>query len=503
MSSRRVPYRKFSQSVRKFDCDRVLHKVALVSAELQRAEANLGPQRWPAGGPVRQFSLASVARTAIVDSGTRRKRVASGPVTDGELRDLCGLSIETDHADVPERGILTDPAMARMLARLMYHQALFAYSDYENMARSFGLLVDHDPSIRGVPTPSDWERVLGVPLPVYMAVVFQLASIATTYGGRVKVPHIEECHRLGCFAGADVATVLQLIRTHLAADIRSLRAEGQKYQIADAKMWSFNPLMGRPLIEYRGSGFVLPVYNYLIQKMTPLGFYFTGLSHFGSDFPRAMGDSFERYVGRHLAQLADAGAVVIPEITFGRENKRTIDYFLVFEELVVLVEVKGLRATADARAGVDEGLENLVRKVQDARDQIDKTAALIGTIPELSHIPSDRPLRGLVVTIEPVHQIDTYVYADKFGTNVVESSTSCAHDLERICPTLAKQSDAGRRVLDALTFNDPTPPSLDRAVKDLPVERNPVIDALWDSWIDVAPFPKGRTTTSATGPMVH
>ncbi|MBM4538199.1 hypothetical protein GS463_03105 [Rhodococcus hoagii] len=45
----------------------------------------------------------------------------------------------------------------------------------------------------------------------------------------------------------------------------------------------------------------------------------------------------------------------------------------------MLVEVKGMRANALAKAGIDAGLEQLVDKVQGARNQIDKTAKLIKT----------------------------------------------------------------------------------------------------------------------------
>ncbi|MBM4510617.1 hypothetical protein GS425_05455 [Rhodococcus hoagii] len=99
------------------------------------------------------------------------------------------------------------------------------------------------------------------------------------------------------------------------------------------------------------------------------------------------GDSFEKYVGRHLALLEAAGAAVHPEVTYGKDTKKTVDYFVVFEEVVVLVEVKGMRANALAKAGIDAGLEQLVDKVQGARNQIDKTAKLIkDRIPELAFI---------------------------------------------------------------------------------------------------------------------
>ena len=119
MESRRVSYRKFSQYVRKFNPDRLLEKIAQISAELERARLGRESTRWPGNSSVHQFSLALVARTAIIDGHNRRKRRADKPVTDSEIHYLCAQAIEVDHPDVPERGILDDWALTRMMARLI------------------------------------------------------------------------------------------------------------------------------------------------------------------------------------------------------------------------------------------------------------------------------------------------------------------------------------------------------------------------------------------------
>ncbi|MFD4443638.1 hypothetical protein ACFWPK_28075 [Nocardia sp. NPDC058519] len=487
MSTRRIPYRKFAQAVRRFDVSRVLDMITSTSAELQRADFGLASRRWSETGPVRQFTLAAVARVAIVEAGRRRGRVVDRPLTDNELFALCVMAIELDHCDVPETGILSDPGLTRMFARIMYQQALFQYSDFENIARTIGLLIDVDPAVRGIPTDADWCAALGATLSEFMTIVFQLTSLTNTYGGHLTPSHIHEAHQMGFFAGLDLDTVRSVIERNLAADLPSLQSVARTHEQAEAKNWSYNPLLGNPLVKDGKGGYLLPVYNYLVQKITPLGLFYTGMEHFGEDFSRALGDSFERYAGRHLAFLESAGAVVYPEVAYNRGQNKTIDYFLVFDEVVVLIETKGFRPKDDARAGTESGLSNLVAKVQHARNQIDRTAALIGEAPELAHIPADREIRGLVVTLEPVHNIDTFLYRDMFSANEVESSTISAHDIERICPILAAEPGAGRKVLEALTFADPTPPALDRAVKGLPSRRNPISTALWDSWKRVVP----------------
>ncbi|MGW5383992.1 hypothetical protein [Nocardia sp. NPDC003963] len=143
----------------------------------------------------------------------------------------------------------------------------------------------------------------------------------------------------------------------------------------------------------------------------------------------------------------------------------------IFPELVLLVETQSMRSTAAARLGDEDGLALLTTRVQKARDQIDTTA---DRIPGLEQIPTDRPVRGLVVTLEPIPLVDTFLFEDLLGPHTVPNATVCAHDLEAILPTLAKTPDAGRRLLDALTFRDPTPPALERAVAEIDSERNPI-----------------------------
>lgn len=116
--------------------------------------------------------------------------------------------------------------------------------------------------------------------------------------------------------------------------------------------------------------------------------------------------------------------------------------------------------------------------------------AIRDRVPELAHIPDDRPVRGLPVTLEPIPLIDTYIFDDLLkGANAVESATVCAHDLEEVLPALAQAPDAGARLLTALTFDDPTPATLSRAVQGLRPADNPIVTDLWDRWFASTPWP--------------
>src|SRR5579872_6445153 len=87
----------------------------------------------------------------------------------------------------------------------------------------------------------------------------------------------------------------------------------------------------------------------------------------------------------------------------------TTDVILVWPDFVLLVESKAMRLTEASRMGGPTLANEIERTIGKAIDQIGTTAGLIGTRhPKLAHIPGDRPIYGLIVTLEPYHfvQVD-------------------------------------------------------------------------------------------------
>ncbi|WP_146046124.1 hypothetical protein [Streptomyces cahuitamycinicus] len=89
-----------------------------------------------------------------------------------------------------------------------------------------------------------------------------------------------------------------------------------------------------------GAGYVAPSSHLIVPKGSPLGLYYMGIAHVGNDFAKERGDLFEQYAGRQLGQLADAE--IHPEIIY-RDERRSVDRIVVFDDLVLLVEVKSTR----------------------------------------------------------------------------------------------------------------------------------------------------------------
>lgn len=160
-------------------------------------------------------------------------------------------------------------------------------------------------------------------------------------------------------------------------------------------------------------GYLVPVPAAVLGKGTPLGLYYTGgdnRSEWGKAFTNDVGRLFERYVGRQLDLLPDAE--VHPEVLVKISKdatKKTIDFFVVFPDLVLLVEVKSTRPGEQLRLGGTDFTTLFPTSLKKAFEQINRSVDLLrsGKHPELADIPADRRMIGMVVTAEPFHQINT------------------------------------------------------------------------------------------------
>ena len=164
----------------------------------------------------------------------------------------------------------------------------------------------------------------------------------------------------------------------------------------------FNPLTARPLVRLGDGRLVAPVPQLIARKLSPMELYYLGIKRWGEPFARDMGELFEDYVGRQLDTLPDATAH--PEIQYfqGKNPIMGVDWIVVTEDAVLLVEAKATRVPAAARAGQDTAQDSFKRTLGKAFDQINRTyRAIRASVPEFSAIPADRPILGLVTTLDP------------------------------------------------------------------------------------------------------
>lgn len=454
--------------VRRYRMDSVLRACADVGAILTRRAHGRDRTRWP--NYVTPFALAAIADTALLVGTEHRRAVADRAV----VTRLCQAFSQVDDPDVDAA---PDAPLRGLMSRMAYQQSEYAASWHDEVARSVGLLLDHAPRVPGAPTTDEWGEVLGVPLETYLRVVFSVMVACLQNPASVSRSLLSLDSVVPVFSPATLAEVMTVIDRWLAFAPSEHRAWGMERLVTGRELWSPSPLQHRPFVVV-GDELIAPVPERVLGRMTPAGLWFTGLGAFGSRFTDTLGRAFEDYVGSQLSLVA--AATVHPEVVFGSPEQRTADWFVVFDEMVVLVEVKAARPVLAVRTGSEEGDRHVADRLGRARRQIDRTADLIaGRHPAVAHIPHDRPRAGLVVTLEPFLFVDPFFYDGVLAPARTPTATVSAHDVESACAALGRRPDAGRRLLDALNGK---PPSLRRATDGLPAERNVLLDRWWGQW---------------------
>jgi hypothetical protein len=218
-----------------------------------------------------------------------------------------------------------------------------------------------------------------------------------------------------------------------------------------------------------------------LAEATPGGVYFTLLDHFGPAFASDLGNLFEQYVGRQLELLP--GAHVLPEITYGPKSARskTVDWIVVLPEVVLLVEVKSAIPTEPVRLGTPDAADAIVGKLGKAVNQIDITAQLIADRdPVLAAVPADRPVLGLVVTLEPFHIANAFSLLPAGRTPVTVADAAEIEVLVTITDT-----PPGRLLLERAADDVRFTWSLDTALYEHEHSLNPILDEAWSSclWV--------------------
>jgi len=464
-----LPYTEFERRVRRFPRTPLLRRCAATSAKLE--QLRLRRQQSPVTS-VQPWSVAGVARTCL-GAGTENR---SANASDNALAGLCAAFIEVNDPDIQ-----ADAGVERVLAKLTFEQFPTQYSMMENLARTGALLLDHADGVDGAPTAQDWIDLLGVDLEQYMRVGFAAYVGMVQNAGSLSRELLQAEHVAPIFAPLSAAEALAVLDRHFVASLEGLREDVRRTQVPGREKWSANPLAATPLVEI-GGDLVAPAAHYVLDKITTTGLYYTAAPAWRDRrFTDALGGMFEKYIGAQLRLLPQP--VIHPEIVYGSTGQKSCDYLLVFEEVVVLVEVKTLRPTIFVRTGQEDGETELAKRIGHARDQLVKTARLIREHhPAFAEIPDDRPLVGLVVTLEPFHLHQTLRAEALFAGDELPVSAACAHDVEGTVAILAQADDAGARLLRELSAATPWQRQLRQAADGLPNGRNAILDAAYKRW---------------------
>jgi hypothetical protein len=215
----------------------------------------------------------------------------------------------------------------------------------------------------------------------------------------------------------------------------------------------------------------------------------------GKPFADEVGDFFEQYVGRLLKLIT--GATVYPEIVYGKDSNRSVDWIVVCEKAVLLVEVKSVRPTDPVRLGSPDAWSELTKKLGYAFEQVEKTNQLIAkNQPEFSAIPKELPRIGIIVTMEPMPFANAEPIRARYAQLTTIPTTVCS------CEKLEWIVGLQDRTVDSylLEFlSDPEKAGWDVGGDLIEVEfgRNEVLDQAWDSYSwGKPPEPEAEPTQS-------
>ncbi|MEU5387166.1 hypothetical protein [Kitasatospora cineracea] len=374
--------------------------------------------------------------------------------------------------------------MAGFLLRMGGQQFGWQEPDFPAASRPVALLQDTTPSRPGrlkVITPG-WDRELfGCSLTEYVSAAQLVSAVARTSGkGRFdpqglpgRLPGFTELttpQALAAVVEANFATTARAVR-----DLAGAERRGADLPDPELRRFGFNPLRAHPVLSGFGDGYLVPSPAAVLAKASAYGIYYSGIGKFGPAFADDLGDLFEQYVGRHLRLVE--GAEVHPEVSYrtGRDAVLSVDWIVVLKDLVLLVEVKSARPTAALNLGPADWSKEVTGKLAKAVVQLERTAARIKEgHPDFAHIPADRPVLGMVVTMEPYHHINSPGLRTALPRAPFPVTVASANELEEAVtvPNLGELLLAGAR--------SPGDWSIRRSLGDRRIPENPILAEAWE-----------------------
>lgn len=430
--NRYIRDQEFVQRVRRHKPSSLLPLIAATSARWNGNNWLRSHPLFPAHVPYRPWALAEAARTSLTKGDEHRL-----DATPDDLDTI--LNMHNALSDLyTGPGTRQDPdALWSFLLRITDEQRPFREHLPDSLSRTAAILTLTTPTKPPLRLVAGWDQdLLGCPLTDYVGIARLLEASAKYDSGRFRPDRIDTPGNREITDIIPAATITAVAEQHFVTDIHRFRQANAQTRVTtnpDLRRFEYNPLKGTPLISGFGDNWLAPCSHLIAPKASPAGLYYTGVAHYGDAFAQDLGDLFEQYIGRQLRLLPNA--TVHAEVTYGPkgQRKKSIDWFVVFDDLVLLVEVKSTRPTQQLRLNSDRRIQLLRKMLGKAYEQIDITADLIRRrSPGFQHIPADRPLHGLVLTMEIFDVPNAPFQRQYLPTTHTFVSVASASELERL-----------------------------------------------------------------------
>lgn len=438
---RSVPFRDFRQLARQVRPSALLQALG----EFASSDPDFGFGGVIDGAYAPPWAVALIAREAILHGNEFRQPT----VTPGYLRQL--FNAHNDIADPSIRDESFDPLS--VLTRLAYEQFPYQESIFEELSRTHALMVEgvHSLSLEVLGDPDVWHRLLGAALEEVVGATFFLQVAASQNHGRWDDSWLDRDDLEEIFNLWPRHVIRHRART-LTATVEGFRSAYSAAPSPQAghERFAYNPLVATPFIDLENGITVAPQPRLILRTITPGALYYPGMNQFGSAFARDLGRLTERYVGA-LFGAVDSAMELHGEISYGRPERKSVDWFVVLPSAVVLIEVKSARFGLLERAAAPGYQTRVAGLLNKAVGQLVATSErLDSNDPAFAAIPRDRPRIGIVVTGEPFYLANSGWMRELIKEAPFPTLTASLRVVEHLCGLSldALETDLTRIVVD-------------------------------------------------------
>jgi hypothetical protein len=419
------------------------------------------------------WALADIARVSLVQGNEHRQ--------DATIDDLLWCANDYMAIADPELSASESGSMDGFLLRKASEQLVFQQSNFHELGRSASLFEQTTPARQPKVIQPGWDEALfGCRLSQYVGIGFIVHTCAAKNQGRFSTAWFDDPALEPITSQIPADLMRDVVEREFIGSTTFFRDQRDSTTASPYRRFTYNPLLGRPIVSGIGTELLVPVPGQVIRKVSPLGIWYSGFARWGNPFAEDVGDLFEQYVGRQLRTIP--GAQVHPEIIYAKGEKRSVDWIVVCDKAVLLVEVKSVRPTDPVRLGSPAAWGELAKKLGHAYEQIAVTEQLIAAgQSEFSQIPQNLPRLGLIVTMEPFAFTNAQPIRDRYGASVTIPTAVCwSEELEWVL--MLKDQTIDTYLLGLLT--DPAKAGYDISADLVGIElgRSAVLDDAWDSY---------------------
>ncbi|GLF98245.1 hypothetical protein [Streptomyces yaizuensis] len=406
-----VPDKQYVRRILRHSQSSLVELIAATGARLPHPRDLRGHEGLGVYGP---WALADAAWISLALG----QEINRAPAQPRDLAQILGFYLALDDPFYQES---PGEEVTRLLLRVFGQQLIWHVDEHSELSRTVALLTQSStPEPLKVIGPGWAQDVLGCSVADYVGLALYVWATATghpflEFKGRFIPDMMLAPVGYSAFSTLrSAAEATAVLERHFVTDVPRLRAAYPASPDPLLRRYGHNPLRTAPLVAGFGDGYLVPVPAAVLSKASMLGLYYTGgeenSTPRGKAFTSDLGKLFEAYAGRQLGLLDHA--MVHPEIHWLGEKKgqsgKSVDWIVVFPDLVLLVEVKSARPSAGLRLGAHNYAEMLAKRPGEGFAQIERTDLLISEgNPAFAQIPPHLPRRGMVITMEPFHLLNT------------------------------------------------------------------------------------------------